>query len=125
MATPAHCVYCFEILSATFEQRASPRLSEVEALWNQYLENEDKSSLPGNIQNEDENGHADAADLPQRSSPTSPHQSEVHGPPPAYSPMFITWDTLSRSGNKRLRGCIGTFEAQELGLGLRDYALTS
>ena len=40
-------------------------------------------------------------------------------------PLFITWNTVSRSGNKSLRGCIGTFEAQELEDGLRSYALTS
>ena len=40
-------------------------------------------------------------------------------------PLFVTWNTLSRSGHKSLRGCIGTFEAQELTEGLRTYALTS
>ena len=40
-------------------------------------------------------------------------------------PLFITWNTVSRSGHKSLRGCIGTFEAQELEYGLRSYALTS
>jgi AMME syndrome candidate gene 1 protein len=40
-------------------------------------------------------------------------------------PLFVTWNTVSRSGIKSLRGCIGTFEAQELEEGLRSYALTS
>ena len=40
-------------------------------------------------------------------------------------PLFVTWNTISRSGNKSLRGCIGTFEAQELDQGLASYALTS
>ncbi len=40
-------------------------------------------------------------------------------------PLFVTWNTVSRSGERRLRGCIGTFEAQELDEGLRSYALTS
>lgn len=40
------------------------------------------------------------------------------------SPLFVTWNVLSK-GEKRLRGCIGTFEAQELEEGLRSYALTS
>lgn len=39
-------------------------------------------------------------------------------------PLFVTWNTISRSGQKSLRGCIGTFEAQELEYGLRSYALT-
>jgi hypothetical protein len=40
-------------------------------------------------------------------------------------PLFVTWNTVSKSGRVSLRGCIGTFEAQELDDGLRDYALTS
>ncbi|KAF1843932.1 uncharacterized protein K460DRAFT_397122 [Cucurbitaria berberidis CBS 394.84] len=40
-------------------------------------------------------------------------------------PLFVTWNTVTKSGEKRLRGCIGTFEAQELDEGLRSYALTS
>ena len=39
-------------------------------------------------------------------------------------PLFITWNTVSRSGHKSLRGCIGTFGALELETGLRSYALT-
>lgn len=39
-------------------------------------------------------------------------------------PLFVTWNTLSRSGHKSLRGCIGTFEAQDLEAGLKSYALT-
>ncbi|PLN80482.1 AMMECR1 family protein [Aspergillus taichungensis] len=40
-------------------------------------------------------------------------------------PLFVTWNTISKSGHKSLRGCIGTFEAQELSAGLQSYALTS
>lgn len=39
-------------------------------------------------------------------------------------PLFVTWNTISRSGHKSLRGCIGTFEAQEIEYGLHSYALT-
>ena len=42
------------------------------------------------------------------------------------SPMFVTWNITSRSTRtKNLRGCIGTFEKQNLEDGLRNYALTS
>lgn len=55
----------------------------------------------------------------QQPSPAAPPKEEEH-------PLFVTWNTVSpRSGNKSLRGCIGTFEAQELGPGLRMYALTA
>jgi len=40
-------------------------------------------------------------------------------------PLFVTWNTVSRNGSRSLRGCIGTFEAQDLDDGLRSYALTS
>lgn len=40
---------------------------------------------------------------------------------PHCSPLFVTW----KIGNeKRLRGCIGTFNAIPLHVGLRDYALS-
>lgn len=40
-------------------------------------------------------------------------------------PLFVTWNTISKNDHKSLRGCIGTFEAQELSAGLKSYALTS
>ncbi|KAI9653094.1 MAG: hypothetical protein M1831_006178 [Alyxoria varia] len=53
-------------------------------------------------------------------SPSPPITTKV-----ADSPMFVTWNITSRSGHKNLRGCIGTFEAQELEQGLATYAMTS
>ncbi|KAJ5103732.1 hypothetical protein N7532_004261 [Penicillium argentinense] len=56
-------------------------------------------------------------------------QSDVSGsrnrPANQKYPLFVTWNTFSRSGSKSLRGCIGTFEAQDLAEGLKSYALTS
>ena len=53
-------------------------------------------------------------------------QPSPAAPPKEEHPLFVTWNKISpRSGNKSLRGCIGTFEAQELGSGLRVYALTA
>lgn len=40
-------------------------------------------------------------------------------------PLFVTWNLVYKTGYKALRGCIGTFEAQELAAGLKSYALTS
>ncbi|XP_013794474.1 AMME syndrome candidate gene 1 protein-like [Limulus polyphemus] len=37
-------------------------------------------------------------------------------------PLFVTWKI---GKDRRLRGCIGTFNAMNLHLGLREYALTS
>lgn len=39
-------------------------------------------------------------------------------------PLFVTWNAISRNGHKGLRGCIGTFEAQDIESGLKSYALT-
>lgn len=57
--------------------------------------------------------------LPKRSSKGKGAASEEK------YPLFVTWDTISKRGHKSLRGCIGTFEDQELDVGLRSYALTS
>ncbi|CAG8887798.1 unnamed protein product [Penicillium egyptiacum] len=66
----------------------------------------------------------------QSSSTNITTPSAVSGTPQLSSPdqrypLFVTWNTLSRSGHKSLRGCIGTFEGQELAAGLKSYALTS
>lgn len=53
-------------------------------------------------------------------------QEEYDDEPTPEYPLFVTWNTISRrSGHRSLRGCIGTFEAQPLNLGLSEYALTS
>ena len=57
-------------------------------------------------------------------------QQQASAPPPSAPlmpdhPLFVTWNTLGRGGHKSLRGCIGTFEPQELSEGLCSYALTS
>lgn len=37
-------------------------------------------------------------------------------------PIFVTWETAKE---RRLRGCIGTFSAKNLHVGLQEYAVTS
>lgn len=51
----------------------------------------------------------------------------MEDPEPAIteSPLFVTWNTVSPRHGLSLRGCIGTFEAQDIDEGLSDYALTS
>ncbi|KAK0749846.1 AMMECR1 domain-containing protein [Schizothecium vesticola] len=63
---------------------------------------------------------ATGADTPATSlsSPTPP-------PTVTSSPLFVTWNTLSQRHGHILRGCIGTFEAQDLTTGLASYALTA
>jgi uncharacterized protein (TIGR00296 family) len=97
MATPTHAIYCFEVLAASFEKRTPLRLSQVEDLYKQYLTEEKTYG-----------GSSDMSRTMQEPRP-----------------MFITWNTVRKSGHKRLRGCIGTFAAQEIEYGLKTYSLTS
>lgn len=41
------------------------------------------------------------------------------------SPLFVTWNVVRKNGDRRLRGCIGTFKPIKLDEGLKEYALTS
>jgi uncharacterized protein (TIGR00296 family) len=97
MATHTHALYCFEVLAASFETRKPLGLHEVSDLYKQY-QAEDRQ----------DQGEPDVSHVLQEARP-----------------MFITWNTIRKSGHKRLRGCIGTFAAQELEYGLKTYALTS
>ncbi|PSK53902.1 hypothetical protein B9Z65_7708 [Elsinoe australis] len=59
------------------------------------------------------------------SSKSSSSSSFFRSSKEASHPLFVTWNTVSKSGHKSLRGCIGTFDAMPLSSGLRSYALTS
>lgn len=201
MATPAHCAYCFEILSADLEDREPLSFRQLLDLWSQYetltkskvtaTEDDDEDEQDDSEVNrvdersddDDEDGEDDeprreiAQPIPsklslpsisrlqaaspasaspspstpsslsttssnvaldsssksssktsffsfgsrrsQQPSPAAPPKEEEH-------PLFVTWNTISpRSGQKSLRGCIGTFEGMELGAGLRSHALSA
>ncbi|KAK2763747.1 hypothetical protein FQN54_009363 [Arachnomyces sp. PD_36] len=70
-----------------------------------------------------------ASSVSSPSSHTSAFVSQLGSKPSPTAgqtfPLFVTWNTLSRHGHKSLRGCIGTFDGQELEEGLKSYALTS
>ncbi|KAF2752027.1 hypothetical protein M011DRAFT_394086 [Sporormia fimetaria CBS 119925] len=40
-------------------------------------------------------------------------------------PLFVSYHVIEDDGDKRLRGCIGTFTPEQLEYGLAEYALTS
>jgi AMME syndrome candidate gene 1 protein len=210
MATPAHCYYSFECLSASFKDQDCPSLAVVEELWEQHEQTKQLAALQehqwasqntpsrdnpqdmdefscddegetlegGDIFEDSEDGDNQATakegkprtiklpsikrlqgDLSSSSSSTSTTPSMLsanssrsalststtvtspisqpsrssegqitarpkHLEEPSY-PLFVTWNTVSKNGQKSLRGCIGTFEAQELAQGLKSYALTS
>lgn len=169
MATPAHCVYCFDTLAASLDDRRALTLRQVEDLWAQY-----RAAQLGDLEDEDNvlvEEASDPEDEPIRSLRPRPRLNQLAVPSPQSGssssstpssmstsssrtgastlassnnsssssffsfarrqntrlerPLFVTWSTMGRSGSKSLRGCIGTFEPQELESGLQNYALTS
>ncbi|KAJ5141444.1 hypothetical protein N7526_002439 [Penicillium atrosanguineum] len=166
MANQAQCLYCFESLYASFEDREPASLAAIEALWEQYEQSKELSKFANEEYeqsvNDDEDAEQDSrpkalqiprikrlqsqasdssstATTPSSTSNTSSNSnlsaSTAMTTPSVLSgisksseqryPLFVTWNTLSRSGSKSLRGCIGTFEAKDLAAGLKSYALTS
>jgi hypothetical protein len=152
MATQAHCAYCFESLIASLEKRPCLTLPEVEALWAKYTEEPtttDPLEVPADSDDLPAPSGSDASYKPAAISrllapspstgsssslqSASSTPSGISGASSATSlastvedsPLFVTWNTASKSGERRLRGCIGTFEAQDLNEGLNKYALTS
>lgn len=86
------------------------------------------SSTPSTIStNSSEAAGDDASKSSSRSSLFSVNRKSQ--PPPKKKeddfPLFVTWNTVNSRGHKSLRGCIGTFDAQELSSGLQSYALIS
>ncbi|KAK8201580.1 hypothetical protein M8818_005834 [Zalaria obscura] len=178
MATQAHCAYCFECLSASFDRRQPLGLRQIQDLWVEYSGKSAEEGTDADEDDEDDGQDAEMTDadiddepparpaaisrllnrttssrasssssLPSTKSSTSSDRTTSSGTAtsatsqsssrsslfssvtrharPEFHPLFITWNTVSRSGYKSLRGCIGTFEPQELEQGLRSYALTS
>ncbi|CAN8104883.1 unnamed protein product [Discula destructiva] len=104
MATTEHGLYCFESLAATLEKRTPLSLADVQTSYDAY-----RSHL--------QNSHA----------PSS--SSDKITDPDARYPLFVTWDQEQPpqgSGTYHLRGCIGTFRADDpLSQCLAEYARIS
>ena len=182
MTSKAYCFYCYECLSASFENREPPSLEHIVELYDEYTtdalkakgeagtdaedvtedeEDEDEKAtgapthaqVPSisRLQNSDRNSssrssstsastpsvlsaNSSQSQLPSNMTSSTSVDSTAHHRPSYASrlslttsyPLFVTWNTISRStGNKTLRGCIGTFDALPLSTGLSTYALTS
>ncbi|KAI1763515.1 AMMECR1 domain-containing protein [Hypoxylon sp. FL1150] len=152
MATVEHCLYCFETLCAYLESRKSMSLSSIEKTYSAYVKEaeagaaaSDKTeSLEKRIPALRRVADSDfseassssllssnstislATDTAATSTDSLPDADTPDTPAITESPLFVTWNTVSaRSGNTSLRGCIGTFEAQDLDDGLSSYAITS
>lgn len=155
MATIEHCLYCFEALAAHLEDRKPLTLSEIQKSWPEYVstleaDDEDDSAAaasPGRgkltkklpalrrivaspASSVPSSSASSTTSLPQAASGADTPATSVSSitspsPPITESPLFVTWNTTSGRHGHSLRGCIGTFEAQELEDGLASYALTS
>ncbi|KAI1412795.1 AMMECR1 domain-containing protein [Hypoxylon sp. FL1857] len=148
MATAVHCLYCFETLAAHLDDREGMTLKEIEESYGEYLkELEDASSsnkaeslekripalqrVAGSNSSESSSSSSPASGSTMSLATETAATSTESLPEPdteviTESPLFVTWNTVSpRTGNTSLRGCIGTFESQELGEGLASYAITS
>lgn len=153
MATKAHCAFCFETLSAHFAKSNALTLDQTEKLWDEYARNTEatecfdsdaevldhgilrnmNSPTITRVINTRSSATSSSSSLPSTtssvaapSSAATPNSSEGSLSTTRLTgrfPLFVTWN-LHRSGHKSLRGCIGTFEAQELEYGLSSYALT-
>ncbi|KAI0592920.1 AMMECR1 domain-containing protein [Biscogniauxia sp. FL1348] len=154
MASVAHCLYCFETLAAHLDSRKSMTLDEIEKSWDEYCKavaldttaadgdgdeaSSSKKRLPA-LRRVAQNSASSSGSSSASSGSTGSTMS-LDADTPATStsslateqvritesPLFVTWNTVSaRSGHTSLRGCIGTFEAQELEEGLSSYAITS
>ncbi|OSS53166.1 hypothetical protein B5807_03033 [Epicoccum nigrum] len=152
MASEAHCAYCFETLAASLEKRPALSLPQVEALWDKYAAATSTSASAPTTETDSPAKPAAISRLLSPATPSSASASSSADSTPTTGassatgsagtsvsslsstlqkeeetafPLFVTWNTLSKGGDKRLRGCIGTFEALELEEGLSSYALTS
>ncbi|KAI1851304.1 hypothetical protein JX266_003379 [Neoarthrinium moseri] len=147
MASPEHCLYCFESLAAHLDGREALSLAEVEKLYAEYCNSDDADGDASNPSKLDAfkkripalqrlaNSSSSSTSSPSSGSSmslatdtpdTSTSSLATETDPITESPLFVTWNTVSsRSGHTNLRGCIGTFEAQDLDEGLSSYALTS
>ncbi|SPO01382.1 related to ammecr1 protein [Cephalotrichum gorgonifer] len=134
MATTEHCLYAFEALAANLERREPLDLEDVQKSWAAYLKSLDSADstrpakpLPAlqrltsptsGASSSSSSTMSLATDTPA-TSVTSLGEDDIRE-----SPLFITWNVISDEGHS-LRGCIGTFEDQELEDGISSYAITA
>ncbi|KAL1838423.1 hypothetical protein VTJ49DRAFT_2675 [Mycothermus thermophilus] len=140
MATVEHCLLCFEALAAHYDNRKPMTLSELQKSWAAFQQSTTSSEpkrLPALRRVTDEvqstsssssttsSASASTLSLGTSTPATSESEPEPEDPadPDAECPLFVTWN--KPAARHPLRGCIGTFEAQELSEGLTSYALIS
>ncbi|KAF3763811.1 hypothetical protein M406DRAFT_222686, partial [Cryphonectria parasitica EP155] len=155
MATPEHCLYCFESLAAKLEDRDALSLKGVQKSYAAYLTSltssqSDETSpakkipalrrlaaasssavgLSSSSSSLAASGSSSSTSLSDNTAATSISSSsdstQVTDPHACY-PLFVTWDKHHAASSAwHLRGCIGTFSAEEpLSSALSEYAIIS
>ena len=144
MAEESHCYFCFDVIVSTLSRpKKSPlSLSQIEDTLDAYSRSQASatSSSSGNVSHNGANGHGHtngslnytiAGRLITNGITTTNGTSNLQNG--VYTsrnrdrlarPLFVTWNVV-KADDKRLRGCIGTFEDHDLEEGLRTYDLTS
>jgi uncharacterized protein (TIGR00296 family) len=149
MATAAHCIACFEALDGHLSKRKPLSLEEIQSKWDAYTKaaaasSSSKSAALGSTL-PPPNASAtsgSSSSLSSASSSTAISSADVSTPATSTSslplassrfPLFVTWNTYDVDDDDAdlddeevsLRGCIGTFENQDLNSAVAEYALIS
>lgn len=139
MASTEHCLACFEALDARLHKRKPLSLEEIQASWAAHLSSSGSSAAAAATTTTSTETLKDpalrrvAGDTDSSSSSSTlsigastPATSTSSLPlAPTSAPLFVTWNTVDEDGDTSLRGCIGTFENQQLSSGLPEYAIIS
>ncbi|TQS32775.1 hypothetical protein Golomagni_06904 [Golovinomyces magnicellulatus] len=129
MATPEHCIVCFDALDADLDDRKPLTFEAISSSWATYT----AASAPIKDANlarvaAEVNSSSSSSSSSTSLSPSTGATSATSLPTVTETPLFVTWNTLEDEDDDEdvaLRGCIGTFEAQPLATGLPEYALIS
>lgn len=152
MATAAHCIACFEALDAHLHKRKPLSLDEIQSKWDAYVASSSSGSSRAKSSSSSAPkgalgrlaalaGGTSQSSLSSNSSSTVASAAAVSTPatslsslPLASYPLFVTWNTYDDDDvdeddpdddEVTLRGCIGTFENQDLHTAVPEYALIS
>ncbi|SLM36530.1 AMMECR1, N-terminal [Lasallia pustulata] len=119
MATTAHCLFCFEVLSARLEKREPLNLSQVEELWAAYQSSDEGAKVPDTLgtpddDDDDEDGEDDEAlddgeaeeEDPSPSSSTLqiPRIPRLQAPSPSTASTASTPSSLSAASSRAALG---------------------
>lgn len=147
MATAAHCIACFEALDGHLNKRKPLSLEEIQSKWDAYAKAAAASKtavLKSTLSPPDNSAKDSGSSSSLSSASSSTPVSSVGLSTPATStsslplaasrlPLFVTWNTYDVDDDDAdlddeevsLRGCIGTFENQDLNSAVAEYALIS